>query len=286
MKSRKENGKEKHGKGKARDDGNLDSDEDAEAYGEDHASVEASGDEAPSSHGHGKRPVPSVVVSSGHRVPSTSESASSTRPSTPNPYAQYLSSDWLPHSLISPSPSHISYPHSPHPESTPSRSLSSCTPQSGYAPARGMTPYLKLQDHSVVWEHTLDVVVQMDVNRDTTDLLPNELKLVVMQVRFHDSHIMTLYPSFACPLMSFLRTSLTDTMLTISPFTQRVIPGDIDAPHNPRLGAVYLNLAEYADVGPITRRYLLSQSKTNATLKASGFGSTHSMTGKCLSQMV
>jgi len=45
-----------------------------------------------------------------------------------------------------------------------------------------MTPYLKLQDHNVVWEHTLNVVVRMDVDRDTGDLLPNELKLVVMQV--------------------------------------------------------------------------------------------------------
>ena len=50
---------------------------------------------------------------------------------------------------------------------------------------------------------------------------------------------------------------------------QRVISGDIDAPQNPRLGALYLNLAEYAGTGAITRRYLLSQSKTNATLKVS-----------------
>lgn len=181
VKSRKENGK--HDKGKGRDDGNVDSDEE-ESYG-DHFSVEASGDEATSSHGHGRVPVPSVIVSDGHRTTSTSGSgsASSSRPNTPNPYAQYLTSDWLPQSSLPPSLSQTSYPHSPHPESTPSRSLSSSTPHSGYAPARGMTPYLKLQDHNVVWEHTLNVVVQMDVNRDTTDLLPNELKLVVMQVR-------------------------------------------------------------------------------------------------------
>lgn len=48
---------------------------------------------------------------------------------------------------------------------------------------------------------------------------------------------------------------------------QRVISGDPDAPQNPRLGAVYLNLAEYADAGSVTRRYLLRESKTNATLK-------------------
>jgi hypothetical protein len=48
---------------------------------------------------------------------------------------------------------------------------------------------------------------------------------------------------------------------------QRVIPGDPDAPRNPRLGAVSLNLAQYVDAGVVTRRYLLRQSKTNATLK-------------------
>lgn len=48
---------------------------------------------------------------------------------------------------------------------------------------------------------------------------------------------------------------------------QRVIQGDPDAPQHPRIGVVYLNLAEYADAGKVTRRYLLRQSKTNATLK-------------------
>ncbi|KAI0819357.1 N-terminal C2 in EEIG1 and EHBP1 proteins-domain-containing protein [Trametes gibbosa] len=96
--------------------------------------------------------------------------------------------------------------------------------------ARGMTPWAKLQSYNVKWEHTISVVVQMDVHRETSDLLPNELKLVVMQ---------------------------------------RVIPGDPDSPQHPRIGVVYLNLAEYADAGTITRRYLLRQSKTNATLKLS-----------------
>lgn len=91
-----------------------------------------------------------------------------------------------------------------------------------------MTPFVALRDHKVTWEHTVDIVVRMDVDRDTLTLLPNELKLVVMQ---------------------------------------RVLPDDPYAPHNPRLGALYLNLAEYASAGEVTRRYLLSQSKTNATLK-------------------
>lgn len=48
--------------------------------------------------------------------------------------------------------------------------------------ARGTTPWAKLQSYNVKWDHTLNVVVQMDVHRETSDLLPNELKLVVMQV--------------------------------------------------------------------------------------------------------
>lgn len=94
--------------------------------------------------------------------------------------------------------------------------------------ARGMTQWAPLQSYTVKWEHDVAVVVQMDVHRETNDLLPCELKLVVMQ---------------------------------------RVVHGDPNAPHQPRLGAVYLNLAEYADAGPVTRRYLLRESKTNATLK-------------------
>ncbi|RDX52326.1 hypothetical protein OH76DRAFT_1345690 [Lentinus brumalis] len=94
--------------------------------------------------------------------------------------------------------------------------------------ARGMTPWMPLQNYKVKFDCSVNVVVQMDVHRETGDLLPSELKLVVMQ---------------------------------------RVVSGDPDAPHHPRLGAVYLNLAEYADAGKVTRRYLLRQSKTNATLK-------------------
>ena len=96
------------------------------------------------------------------------------------------------------------------------------------ADAKGMTPWAPLQSYNVRWDHKVSVVVQMDVHRETGDLLPSELKLVVMQ---------------------------------------RVVHGDPNAPRQPRLGAVYINLAEYADNGPVTRRYLLRESKTNATLK-------------------
>ncbi|KAI5121924.1 hypothetical protein M0805_000253 [Coniferiporia weirii] len=94
--------------------------------------------------------------------------------------------------------------------------------------ARGRTPYVELREHNVKWGQPVNIVVQMGVHRDTMDLQPSELKLVVEQLS---------------------------------------IPGDPDAPQNPRLGAVYLNLAEYVDKGSVTRRYLLRQSKTNATLQ-------------------
>ena len=69
----------------------------------------------------------------------------------------------------------------------------------------------------------------MDIDRETLQVMHNPLKLVVMQ---------------------------------------RVIPDDPHGPpQNPRLGAVYLNLAEYIDKGVVERRYLLKESKTNAILK-------------------
>jgi len=97
-----------------------------------------------------------------------------------------------------------------------------------YSDGRGITEWAPLHEHSAKWEHTVNVVVKMDVDRETLDLMHNELKLTVMQ---------------------------------------KVVPGDPNSPENPRRGIVYLNLAEYADAGAVTRRYLLRQSKTNATLK-------------------
>ncbi|TDL27953.1 hypothetical protein BD410DRAFT_894088 [Rickenella mellea] len=112
--------------------------------------------------------------------------------------------------------------------STTNASMSTTNDPNIPAPAKGRTAYVPLKDHNVLWDQTLSVGVQIGVQRETLDLLPSELKIVVVQ---------------------------------------RVIHGDPDAPHNPRLGAVYLNLAEYANTGPIERRYLLRESKTNATLQ-------------------
>ncbi|KAG6896423.1 hypothetical protein C0992_008388 [Termitomyces sp. T32_za158] len=78
-------------------------------------------------------------------------------------------------------------------------------------PARGQTPFLRLKDHGVVWEHTLSLLV---------------LKLTVLQ--------------------------RDPTRPEVKP-----IP----------FGVVMLDLAQYASKGEVERRYLLRESKTNATLK-------------------
>lgn len=51
--------------------------------------------------------------------------------------------------------------------------------------ARGRTRYVSLDEHNVKWSQTVDVAVQIGINRETMDLLPSELKLVVEQVRYH-----------------------------------------------------------------------------------------------------
>jgi len=177
-----------------------------------------------SSHSHSHDPsIPSVIVSANSPIvspsstpntrtvpsPSTSSSSSYSRPQNVPP--QYLSADWLPQSTP--------------PDPSPSLAKS---PPNAYSPAKGHTLFEQLKEHSVVWEHTLDLMVQMGIGRETNELGGCEAKFVVMQ---------------------------------------RVIPGDPDAPRNPRLGAVSLNLAQYVDAGVVTRLYLLRQSKTNATLK-------------------
>ncbi|KAF9011698.1 hypothetical protein BDQ17DRAFT_1344650 [Cyathus striatus] len=95
--------------------------------------------------------------------------------------------------------------------------------------SKGGTPFLPLKEHSISWNLNLDTVLKMDVDRDTHQLQPSPFKLVVMQKEDEGG-----------------------------PRVQ-----------NPRLGAVYLNLAEYVDKGTVERRYLLRESKTNATLKLS-----------------
>ncbi|KAG9313789.1 hypothetical protein JVU11DRAFT_6149 [Chiua virens] len=194
-------------------------------------------------------PIPAVVVSANHHPPppvirsasgttsiTSMSSTSSTSSASPhlnglfhNPLG-YLSADW---SRQGSGQSSVAT----HDTETPSTPLISDTthhPQTaaklGYSPAKGMTSFVKLKEHNVAWEKTLKFIVQMSVGRDNRELGDCLAKFVVMQ---------------------------------------RVIAGDPDAPRNPRLGVVYLNLAQYVEAGVITRSYLLRQSKTNATLKLS-----------------
>lgn len=114
----------------------------------------------------------------------------------------------------------------------------SATPGAASAttPARGQTAFLRLKEHGVVWEHTLSLLVRMDIDRDPHSnlLLPSPLKLDILQ---RD-------PS--------------------NP--KRDGSGNIQAM---RFGVVHLDLAQYACKGEVMRRYLLRESKTNATLKVS-----------------
>ncbi|KAG6810437.1 hypothetical protein H0H92_011856 [Tricholoma furcatifolium] len=94
-------------------------------------------------------------------------------------------------------------------------------------PAHGQTPFLRLKDHAVAWEHTLSILIRMDVDRDPQSMLLScPLKLTVLQ-----------------------RDQLRPDAKPV-PF-----------------GVVMLDLAQYASKGEVQRRYLLRESKTNATLK-------------------
>lgn len=51
-----------------------------------------------------------------------------------------------------------------------------------YSPAKGITSFVKLKEHSVVWEKTLKFVIQMSVGRDNGELGDCLAKFIVMQV--------------------------------------------------------------------------------------------------------
>lgn len=47
---------------------------------------------------------------------------------------------------------------------------------------KGCTEYVPLKDHTVRWNHTVDVNVDFKIKRDTHELMPCELKLVLQEV--------------------------------------------------------------------------------------------------------
>lgn len=82
-------------------------------------------------------------------------------------------------------------PYTPDTAMPPSATPATATPGDIHAAtsstttavARGITPWQPLQNYNVKWDHQANVVLQMDVHRETGDLMPNEVKFVVMQVR-------------------------------------------------------------------------------------------------------
>lgn len=65
--------------------------------------------------------------------------------------------------------------------------------------SRGRTDYVDLRDHNVKWGQTINVLVQMDVHRDTKELQPSELKLVVEQVSV-SMILCAKWTSYSCSL--------------------------------------------------------------------------------------
>jgi hypothetical protein len=94
--------------------------------------------------------------------------------------------------------------------------------------ARGQTPSAELKDHTVVWNHTVNTVLRVDVSRDSGILAISPFKLIIIQ---HSTK------------------------------------NDTNAPKKSRLGVMYLNMSEYVGKGAIERKYLLRESKSNAILK-------------------
>ncbi|KAJ7591552.1 hypothetical protein C8J56DRAFT_935836 [Mycena floridula] len=107
-----------------------------------------------------------------------------------------------------------------------------------------ITPFLPLKEHGVTWEQTLHTTVKLAISRSAS-------------TSSTETDVAT------SGNLGTLVSSLFKLVVV-----QKVTPGDPKSPRNPRVGAIYLDLAEYAGVeGETTRRYLLRESKTNATLK-------------------
>ena len=164
----------------------------AHAPSSDHASSTSG-----SAHGHPTgtqpMPIPAVVVSVNHPSPpsiarsisgtpsitslssASSMSSASNGRFTHNPPG-YLSPDWSRQGQSqSSTPAHDTV-------ALPSGDTIQPSTKLHYSPAKGTTPFVKLKEHSVVWEKTLKLVVQMSVARDNGELGDCLAKFVVMQV--------------------------------------------------------------------------------------------------------
>jgi hypothetical protein len=84
--------------------------------------------------------------------------------------------------LFTLSPSTTTDNTTPSTTSTPLRPGTPLESSASARSSRGTTEFHGLRDHGVTWEHAVEVVVQIPIDRHTNVLLDDELKLVVMQV--------------------------------------------------------------------------------------------------------
>jgi hypothetical protein len=136
------------GKGKGRE---LNVDEDATTGDEDYQAVDGT-------HGHG-------IYINDFQVPSGSSYFTAGGSKLSSSSSTTASSD---SSSFYTTPSH-----------TPASSIST---EHSYSDGRGVTDWAPLLEHTAKWEHTVSVVVRMDVDRETSILQSNDLKLTIMQV--------------------------------------------------------------------------------------------------------
>lgn len=221
-----------------------------------------------------------------HAVDGSSPASTPSDPSTSllfSPNAQAFSSNAAlgPAGVLSPMSPNFNV-ISPTGTVRPTNGTSSQPAQIGHlSAARGMTRYLPLKDHSITFNFPLEAIVKMDVNRSaapsaaTSDpsLEGSEGSgLGVSELNPYDPHshsstsISSMVPQG--PPQS-PKPNLQPSPLKLV-VMQRVVPDDPNSvPQNPRLGAVFINLAEYVGKGKVERRFLLKESRVNATLKVS-----------------
>jgi hypothetical protein len=113
------------------------------------------------------------------------------------------------------------------------------------------------------------------IGNNCTEIFRYERYKLLLVTVYVSSYYTKITPSYSLILSS--NSISSHIMIHPNPLKlvvmQRVIPDSDDpdgSPQNPRLGVVYLNLAEYiVGKGSVERKYLLKESKTNSVLKVS-----------------
>jgi hypothetical protein len=146
-----------------------------------------------------------------------------------------------------------------------------------------MTKYVPLKDHNVKYEETLSLPISIRIGRvdrngstsslaDTTSYSPSNSPTLA-----HHDPSYSPDPSHQHPVPMTEkngyypgpdgRGGLLQPSLVLFTIQQHVVLGDPFAPKNPVLGTVEIDLAQYASSGKVTRKHLLRDSRTNATLQ-------------------